>query len=121
MKVWALSSLVPTSAPDGFSPIPEILDELRAGRMVVLTDDEDRENEGDFVAAAEKATPEMVNFMLTHGRGMMCVALDGPTCDRLQLEPLAKLNTSEPPAIVPRLERAFETHQALLLAKQDDA
>ncbi|MEM6332243.1 MAG: 3,4-dihydroxy-2-butanone-4-phosphate synthase [Planctomycetota bacterium] len=75
--------------------VAEILDELRAGRMIVLADDESRENEGDLVIPAQFASPDAVNFMLTHGRGMMCVALDGPTCDRLQLEPLTKLNTSQ--------------------------
>lgn len=69
--------------------IPEILDELRAGRMVVLVDDEQRENEGDVVLAAEFATPAAVNFMLREARGMMCVALGGAICDRLELVPQA--------------------------------
>jgi 3,4-dihydroxy 2-butanone 4-phosphate synthase/GTP cyclohydrolase II len=76
-------------------PVNDIIEELRAGRMVVLADDASRENEGDLVVAAEHATPEAVNFMLTQGRGMMCVALDGATCDRLALEPITRVNTSQ--------------------------
>lgn len=65
--------------------IPEILDDLRAGKVIVLLDDESRENEGDLVCAAEFASPEVVNFMLREGRGMLFVSLDGPACDRLAL------------------------------------
>jgi 3,4-dihydroxy 2-butanone 4-phosphate synthase/GTP cyclohydrolase II len=79
---------------DGFSSIPEVLDELRAGRMVVLVDDESRENEGDLVMAAEKATPEAVNFMARWGRGMICLALTGAKCDALGLAPMALHNSS---------------------------
>ncbi len=60
-----------------FSSIPEILDELRAGKMIVLVDDEDRENEGDLVMAAEKVTPAAINFMVTHARGADLPAADG--------------------------------------------
>lgn len=76
-------------------PIPAILDELRAGRMVVLVDDEGRENEGDLVVAAEHATPDAINFMLREGRGMLFVALDAGTCDRLDLPPMASVNTTQ--------------------------
>jgi 3,4-dihydroxy 2-butanone 4-phosphate synthase / GTP cyclohydrolase II len=76
-------------------PIAEILDDLRAGRMIVLVDDEDRENEGDLVCAAEFVTPQAVNFMLREGRGMMCVALAAELCDRLQLEPQGRVNTTQ--------------------------
>ena len=76
------------------SPIPEILQDLRAGKAVVMIDDEQRENEGDFVVAAEHCTPEMVNFMTRVGGGYLCVALDGETCDRLALEPAVARNTS---------------------------
>ena len=62
--------------------------------MIVLVDDEQRENEGDLVCAAEHVTPELVNFMLREGRGMLCVALDGPTCDRLELEPQGRIHTA---------------------------
>ncbi|MFG0257962.1 MAG: 3,4-dihydroxy-2-butanone-4-phosphate synthase [Phycisphaerales bacterium JB043] len=77
-----------------FSPIPEILDELREGRLVILTDDENRENEGDLVLAAEKVTPELINFMLTLARGYMCLSLTGEDCDRLALGPQGTENTS---------------------------
>ncbi|QDU32310.1 Riboflavin biosynthesis protein RibBA [Poriferisphaera corsica] len=75
--------------------IPEILDELRQGRMIILADDESRENEGDLVCAAEFATPENINFMLREGRGLLCVALSGEVCDHLDLGPLAAVNTSQ--------------------------
>ncbi|MEC9374130.1 MAG: 3,4-dihydroxy-2-butanone-4-phosphate synthase [Planctomycetota bacterium] len=76
------------------TPIPEILDELRAGRMVILVDDEGRENEGDLVLAAEHATPASINFMLSAARGYMCLSLTGVDCDRLELAPQAAVNTS---------------------------
>lgn len=76
------------------SPIPEVLDELRAGKPIVLVDDEDRENEGDLVYAAEKVTPEAVNFMLKEARGILCVALTGETCDRLRLHSQTEINTA---------------------------
>lgn len=76
------------------SPIPEILDELRAGRIIVLVDDESRENEGDLVCAAEKVTPRAVNYMTRRGGGYLCVALAGEDCDRLDLAPQAPHNTS---------------------------
>lgn len=83
-----------TTPPPGFSPIPEILEELRAGRMVVLTDDEDRENEGDLVMAAEFVTPEAVSFMVRQGGGYLFVSLNEATCDRLDLHPQTARNTS---------------------------
>ncbi|MGB2613549.1 MAG: 3,4-dihydroxy-2-butanone-4-phosphate synthase, partial [Phycisphaerae bacterium] len=80
------------SAP--FAPIPEILADLRAGRMIVLVDDEQRENEGDLVCAAEKATPEIINFMAAHGRGLVCLPMAPERIDRLGLAPQALENTS---------------------------
>jgi 3,4-dihydroxy 2-butanone 4-phosphate synthase/GTP cyclohydrolase II len=77
-----------------FSEISEILDELRHGRMIVLVDDEDRENEGDLVCAAEKITPEIVNFMTKEGRGMICVPMPAEKCDRLGLHPQTSENTA---------------------------
>src|SRR5437764_15250730 len=77
-----------------FSPIPEILDELKAGKPIVLVDDEDRENEGDIVFAAEKVTPEAVNFMVKHARGVVCLALTSEWCDRLHLHAQAEYNTA---------------------------
>ncbi|MGA2440545.1 MAG: bifunctional 3,4-dihydroxy-2-butanone-4-phosphate synthase/GTP cyclohydrolase II [Tepidisphaeraceae bacterium] len=77
-----------------FSAIPEILEELKAGRMIVLTDDEDRENEGDLVMAAEKVTAAAINFMVTHARGLICLPLTSERCDRLQLHPQSDRNTA---------------------------
>jgi 3,4-dihydroxy 2-butanone 4-phosphate synthase/GTP cyclohydrolase II len=76
------------------SPIPEILDDLRAGRMVILVDDEDRENEGDLCVAAELVTAATINFMAKFGRGLICMPMDAERSDRLGLEPQARANTS---------------------------
>jgi 3,4-dihydroxy 2-butanone 4-phosphate synthase/GTP cyclohydrolase II len=77
-----------------FASIPEILDDLRAGKAIVLVDDENRENEGDFVVAAEAMTVEMINFLTRVGGGYLCVALDAETCERLDLGPQTGVNTS---------------------------
>ncbi len=77
-----------------FASIPEVLDELRAGRCIVLVDDPHRENEGDLVFAAEKVTPAHVNFMLKHARGEVCTSLPESWADRLGLELQAARNTS---------------------------
>ena len=68
-----------------FSEIPEVLEELRKGKMIVLVDAEDRENEGDLVCAAEKVTPEIINFMAKNGRGLICLPLTAEKCDSLGL------------------------------------
>src|SRR3954463_2570613 len=78
-----------------FASIPEVIDDLRAGRMVILVDDEDRENEGDLVIAAEKVTPESINFMVTHARGVVCLALTPERCDKLQLHAQVERNTAQ--------------------------
>jgi 3,4-dihydroxy 2-butanone 4-phosphate synthase/GTP cyclohydrolase II len=77
-----------------FSSIPELLDELRAGRMVVIVDDEDRENEGDLIMAAEKVRPEDINFMVTHARGLVCLSLTEARCRQLNLPPMVSDNRS---------------------------
>jgi 3,4-dihydroxy 2-butanone 4-phosphate synthase/GTP cyclohydrolase II len=77
-----------------FATVPEVLDDIRAGRMVILTDDEKRENEGDLVIAAEHVTPESVTFMLTVARGYMCLSMTEADCDRLELTPQAAVNTT---------------------------
>ncbi len=74
------------------SPIPELVAELAAGRMVILIDDEDRENEGDLVLAADHVSPEAINFMAKHGRGLICLTLTRERCERLQLPPMASRN-----------------------------
>ncbi len=76
------------------SPINEIVQELRHGRMVVLMDDEDRENEGDLVIAAEHVTPEAINFMAKHGRGLVCMAITVEHARQLQLAPMVAVNRS---------------------------
>ena len=77
-----------------FASIERAMEELRAGRFVVIVDDEDRENEGDLVLAAEKVTPEAINFMAREGRGLVCLALTGERCDALGLPLMVEENTS---------------------------
>jgi 3,4-dihydroxy 2-butanone 4-phosphate synthase / GTP cyclohydrolase II len=78
-----------------FAPIQDCVEDLKAGKIIVLVDDEDRENEGDLVVAAEKATPEVINFILTHARGTMCLALTTDQCDKLHLHPQVDVNTAQ--------------------------
>src|SRR5258706_10316732 len=73
-------------------PIEDALEAFRAGRMVILMDDEDRENEGDLCVAAERVTAEDVNFMATHGRGLVCLALTENRCDQLGLPMMVREN-----------------------------
>ena len=75
--------------------IEEAISDIRAGKVVIVVDDENRENEGDFVAAAEKATPEMINFMAQHGRGLICTPLTEKRCKELDLHPMVT-NNSDP-------------------------
>ena len=77
-----------------FATIPEALEDFRAGKMVVVVDDEDRENEGDLTMAAELITPEAINFMATHGRGLISLALSAERCDTLRLPLMSAQNTS---------------------------
>ncbi len=81
------------------SPIEELISDIRAGKMVIMTDDADRENEGDLIAAAETVTPEMVNFMAKHGRGLICVPLTENTAKRFAL-----------PMMVPKNRESFKTN-----------
>jgi 3,4-dihydroxy 2-butanone 4-phosphate synthase/GTP cyclohydrolase II len=83
-----------------FATVEEAIGEVRAGRFVVVVDDEDRENEGDLVIAAQFATPEAINFMATHARGLICLCLTEERCDQLGLEPMTDRNES-------RFETAF--------------
>ena len=80
--------------PSPFAPIEEAIDEIRSGRMVVVCDDEDRENEGDLTMAAQFVTPEAINFMATHGRGLICLSLTPERCDELGLDLMAAKNES---------------------------
>lgn len=77
-----------------FISIPEAIEEIRAGRVLVVVDDEDRENEGDLTVAAEKVTPEIINFMATYGRGLICLPLTEDRCDELRLPLMSPTNTS---------------------------
>lgn len=74
--------------------IEDGLDAIRKGEVIIIVDDEDRENEGDFVVAGEKITPDIVNFMITNGKGLLCVPLSKERCNLLQLESMADENTS---------------------------
>ena len=67
--------------------IEEAVEDIKNGKMIIIVDDEDRENEGDLVCAAEKVTPELINFMAVHGRGLICLPLTEERCDFLQLAP----------------------------------
>lgn len=74
--------------------IEEAIEDIKAGKVVIVVDDEDRENEGDFITAAENATPEVINFMATHGRGLICAPLTEERCDELDLELMVGKNTA---------------------------
>ncbi len=83
-----------SEAKPPFATVEEAVEDIRQGRMIVLVDDEDRENEGDLTMAAEKITPEAVNFMAKEGRGLICLALTEQRCDALSLTPMSQRNTS---------------------------
>src|ERR1700760_4199710 len=82
------------STQAAFTDVPTAIEEIRAGRMIVVVDDEDRENEGDLTMAAEKITPEAINFMAKYGRGLVCVALTEERCDEFGLPLMSPINTS---------------------------
>lgn len=77
-----------------FNSIVEAIEDIKAGKVVIVVDDESRENEGDFVAAAETITPEIINFMATHGRGLICAPITRQRCDQLQLDLMVPHNTA---------------------------
>lgn len=76
-----------------FDRVEDAIEDIRQGRMIIVADDEDRENEGDLVCAASLVTPEIINFMITHGRGLVCVALTAERADELDLRPMSDINT----------------------------
>src|ERR1700682_4662051 len=78
-----------------FTDVPTAIEEIRAGRMIVVIDDEDRENEGDLTLAGEKVTPEAINFMAKHGRGLVCLAMTEERLDHLRIGPMTSENTSQ--------------------------
>src|SRR6266850_5622739 len=75
-----------------FASIPEAIRDIRRGRLVIVVDDPDRENEGDLICAASKATPALVNFMAKHGRGLICLPIVGKRLDALQVAPMVENN-----------------------------
>ena len=81
--------------PVAISPVEDIVADMRAGRMVILVDEEDRENEGDIVIAADHITPEAINFMARHARGLICLTLSREMCERLQLPPMVARNNAQ--------------------------
>jgi 3,4-dihydroxy 2-butanone 4-phosphate synthase/GTP cyclohydrolase II len=78
-----------------FASIEDAVEDIRQGKLIVVVDDEDRENEGDFIAAASKATPEMINFILKHGRGLLCAPITRERAEELQLPPMVERNTEK--------------------------
>src|SRR5258705_3475343 len=78
-----------------FATVDQAIDDIRAGKFVIVADDEDRENEGDLICAAELVTPEMVNFMIKKAGGMICLALTGDRVDALGLAPMAETNLDD--------------------------
>src|SRR3954463_13278001 len=84
--------LTETKTDSPFATIEEAIEDIRRGRMVVVCDDENRENEGDLTGSAQFATPEAVNFMATHGRGLICLALTDELCQELALTLMAAKN-----------------------------
>lgn len=79
----------------GFESVSDAVGDIREGKIVIVTDDEDRENEGDFTVAAEKVTPDIINFMAKHGRGLICLAMTGESLDRLELPQMVDGNQSK--------------------------
>lgn len=77
-----------------FNSIPEAVEDIRKGKFIIVVDDEDRENEGDLIMAAEKATPEAINFFAKHGRGLICVPMTGERIEQLKLHPMVEVNTA---------------------------
>src|SRR6478672_4678531 len=75
-----------------FSSIPDAIRDIKRGRLIIVVDDPDRENEGDLVCAASKATPAMINFMATHGRGLICLPVVGSRLDALRISPMVEQN-----------------------------
>src|SRR5690348_17741522 len=94
-----------------FSKVEDALEALSNGRIISVVDDEDRENEGDFVAAADRVTPETVEFMITHGRGLLCMPILPEVASRLELGPMVDRNTAphQTPYTVPVDHRSCRT------------
>jgi 3,4-dihydroxy 2-butanone 4-phosphate synthase/GTP cyclohydrolase II len=89
-----LKNYICSPMKEKLDPIAEAIADIKAGKVVIVVDDANRENEGDFITAAENATPEVVNFMATHGRGLICTPITEERCDQLKLELMVQRNTS---------------------------
>ena len=85
----------PALSPVAISPVEDIVADMRAGRMVILVDEEDRENEGDLILASDHVTPEAINFMARHARGLICLTLSREMCERLKLPPMVARNNAQ--------------------------
>lgn len=93
-----------------FNTIDEAIQDLKHGKVIIVCDDENRENEGDFIALAEKATPEIINFMVTHGKGLVCVPIKKELAQRLELTPMVSKNTdSHETAFTVSIDHKFST------------
>lgn len=93
-----------------FNTIEEAIQDLKLGKVVIVCDDENRENEGDFIAIAEKASPEIINFMVTHGRGLVCVPIEKELAQKLELTPMVSKNTdSHETAFTVSIDHKFST------------
>src|SRR5580704_17945248 len=90
---WRGGSRMTSNSP--FTDVPTAIEEIRSGRMIVVIDDEDRENEGDLTLAAEKVTPEGINFMARFGRGLVCLAMTEERLEHLRIGPMTSENTAQ--------------------------
>ncbi|NYE58242.1 bifunctional 3,4-dihydroxy-2-butanone-4-phosphate synthase/GTP cyclohydrolase II [Carboxydothermus ferrireducens] len=102
----------------GFNTIEEALEDLKQGKMVIVVDDEDRENEGDLVCAAEKVTPEIVNFMAKYGRGLICVPMEGKRLDELEIPIMVTQNTDPHHTAFTVSVDAVDTHTGISAAER---
>lgn len=94
-EIIAMSQIIENKKTIKLHSIKEAIDDIRNGKIIIVVDDVDRENEGDFLAAAEKVTPEMINFMATHGRGLICAPITEERCAELKLEMMVG-NSTDP-------------------------
>jgi 3,4-dihydroxy 2-butanone 4-phosphate synthase/GTP cyclohydrolase II len=111
------TSLHPSATSSGFSPIEEIIADIKAGKMVIMVDDENRENEGDLLMAAERVRPEDINYMARYGRGLICLTITRERCAQLRL-PLMVAETDQTrisrcPSKQPKASRPESPHMTV--------
>ncbi len=94
MHIWLYLAISPTDIHTMLNTIQEAIEAIKAGKTIIVVDDEDRENEGDFLTAAHNATPETINFMIRHGRGLVCAPITAQRAKELELEPMVSNNTT---------------------------